>query len=108
MSKKDEISKYTRRIRNERQEELETADCISNKHSYTDACTGRICGRIRRRRSGTITIKYASLKKVGKNALKGIKAAAKIKVPSKKLSGYKKLFRNKGQGKKVKITKYRL
>ena len=54
---------------------------------------------------GTITIKSVGLKKVGKNALKGIKATAKVKVPKKKLSAYKRLFRNKGQGKKVKITK---
>ena len=54
---------------------------------------------------GTITIKSGSLKKVGKNALKRIKATAKVKVPSKKLSDYKKLFKNKGQGKKVRITK---
>ena len=45
------------------------------------------------------------LKKVGKNALKGIKATAKIKVPAKKLSVYKKLFKNKGQGRRVKIVK---
>lgn len=57
------------------------------------------------RKLGTITIKSVNLKKVGKNALKGIKAVAKVKVPSKKLSRYKKLFRNKGQGKKVKIVK---
>ena len=54
---------------------------------------------------GTITIKSTKLKKVGKNALKGIKSTAKIKVPSKKLSAYQKLFKNKGQGKKVKIVK---
>lgn len=54
---------------------------------------------------GTITIKSTKLKKVGKNALKGIKANAKIKVPAKKLPTYKKLFKNKGQGKKVRITK---
>lgn len=54
---------------------------------------------------GTITIKSTQLKKVGKNTLKGIKANAKIKVPAKKLPTYKKLFKNKGQGKKVRITK---
>ena len=57
------------------------------------------------RKLGTITIKSVNLKKVGKNALKGIKAVAKVKVPSKKLSRYKKLFKNKGQGKKVKVAK---
>ena len=54
---------------------------------------------------GIITIKSTKLKKVGRNALKGIKPTAKIKVPSKKLSAYKKLFKNKGQGRKVKIVK---
>ena len=54
---------------------------------------------------GTITIKSTKLKKVGKNALQGIKSTAKVKVPAKKLSSYKKLFRNKGQGKNVKIVK---
>ena len=54
---------------------------------------------------GTVTIKSTKLKKVGKNALKGIKPTAKIKVPAKKLSAYKKIFKNKGQGRKVKIVK---
>lgn len=53
----------------------------------------------------TITVKSTGLRKVGKNALKGIKDTAKIKVPKKKLSAYKKLFKKKGQGKKVKIIK---
>lgn len=52
-----------------------------------------------------ITIKSTKLKKVGKNALKGIQSTAKIKVPAKKLSEYQKLFKNKGQGKKVKVVK---
>lgn len=50
-----------------------------------------------------ITVKSTVLKKVGKAALKGINAKAKIKVPKKKLKAYKKLFKGKGQGKKVKI-----
>ena len=54
---------------------------------------------------GTITIQSTKLKKVGRNALKGIKPTAKIKVPAKKLPAYKKLFKNKGQGRKVKIVK---
>jgi len=54
---------------------------------------------------GTITIKSPKLKKVGRNALKGIKPVAKIKVPAKKLSAYKKLFKNRGQGRKVKVLK---
>lgn len=52
-----------------------------------------------------ITIKSTALKSVGKDAWKGIQSNAKIKVPAKKLSAYKKLLKNKGQGKKVKITK---
>ena len=50
-----------------------------------------------------ITIKSTVLKKVGKNALKGIHKNAKIKVPKKKLKTYRKLLKKKGQGKKVKI-----
>lgn len=53
----------------------------------------------------TVTIQSTKLKTVGKNAFKGIKSNAKIKVPSKQLKAYKKLLKNKGQGKKVKITK---
>lgn len=53
----------------------------------------------------SITIKSTALKSVGKDALKGIQSNAKIKVPAKKLSAYKKILKNKGQGKKVKITK---
>ena len=53
----------------------------------------------------TITVKTTKLKSAGKNALKGIKANAKIKVPSKKLKAYKKLLKSKGQGTKVKIVK---
>lgn len=41
----------------------------------------------------TITIKSAVLKKVGKNAYKGIDAKAKIKVPKKQLAAYKKLLK---------------
>lgn len=52
-----------------------------------------------------IVIKSTKLKSVGKNALKGINGKAKIKVPKKKLSSYKKLFKKKGQGKNVKISK---
>lgn len=54
---------------------------------------------------GNITIKSVKLKKVGKNALKGVKSTAKIKVPAKKLSAYKKLFKNKEQNKKVRVLK---
>ena len=54
---------------------------------------------------GNITIKSTKLKKVGANALRGIKSTARIKVPAKKLSAYQKLFKNKGQGKRVRITR---
>lgn len=53
----------------------------------------------------TISVKSTKLKSVGKNALKGINSNAKIKVPKSKFKKYKILFNNKGQGKKVKITK---
>lgn len=52
-----------------------------------------------------ITIKSKKLKNVGKYAFKGIYGKAKIKVPAKKLKEYKKLLKNKGQGKNVTITK---
>lgn len=51
-----------------------------------------------------ITVKSTNLKKVGKNALKGIHKKAVIKVPKKKLKTYKKLFSKRGQ-KTVKIKK---
>lgn len=50
-----------------------------------------------------ITIKSTVLKKVGKNALKGIYKNAKIKVPKKKIKAYRKLLKKKGQGKNVNI-----
>lgn len=53
----------------------------------------------------SITIKSTKLKSVGKNALKGIKSTAKIKVPKKKFSAYKKLLKGKGQSSKVRIVK---
>jgi hypothetical protein len=53
----------------------------------------------------TITVKSTKLKSVGKKALKGIHTKAKIKVPKSKLAKYKSLFKNKGQGKNVKVTK---
>ena len=52
-----------------------------------------------------ITIKSTKLKSVGKNAFKGINSKAKITVPKKKYTSYKKLMKGKGQGKKVKIVK---
>ena len=53
----------------------------------------------------TITVKSSGIKTVGKNAFKGINKSAKIKVPAKKLTAYKKTFKGKGQSTKVKITK---
>ena len=53
----------------------------------------------------SITVKSTKLKSVGKKALKGIHAKAKIKIPKSKLKKYKSLFKNKGQGKNVKVTK---
>lgn len=52
-----------------------------------------------------ITIKSTKLISVGKNALKGINSNSEIKVPKSKLSKYKKLFKNKGQKKTVKVVK---
>ena len=52
-----------------------------------------------------IIVKSSCLSKVGKNSLKKINKKAKIKVPAKKLSAYKKLFKGKGQSKSVKIEK---
>lgn len=51
-----------------------------------------------------ITIKSKKLKTIGKNAFKGIHVKAKIKVPRGKLKTYRKLFKKKGQGKKVTIS----
>lgn len=52
-----------------------------------------------------IQVKSSKLKKIGKAAFNGISVKAKIKVPAKKLSAYKKLWKGKGQNKKVKIGK---
>ena len=57
------------------------------------------------KRLKNVTIESGKLKTVGKDAFRGIHKNAKIKVPKKKLSAYKKLLKNKGQGKKVKIVK---
>lgn len=53
----------------------------------------------------TIKIQSTVLKKVGKNAFKGIYKKATIKVPKKKLGEYKNLLKKKGQSSKVKIKK---
>lgn len=52
-----------------------------------------------------ITIKSTKLKSVGKNALKGVYAKCKIKVPKKCVKKYRKLFKKKGQKSSVKVTK---
>ena len=54
-----------------------------------------------------ITIKTTKLTKktVGKNAFKGIHKKATIKVPKKKLDVYKKLMKNAGISKSVKVVK---
>ena len=53
----------------------------------------------------TITIKSGKLtkKSIRKGAFKGISSKTVIKVPKKKLKAYKKLFRQKGLSKKVKM-----
>lgn len=53
----------------------------------------------------TVTIRSSKLKSIGKNAFKGIKSNAKIKVPAKKLKAYKKLLKGRGLSNKAKITK---
>ena len=55
----------------------------------------------------TIVIKTTKLTKktLAKGAFKGITKKTVIKVPKKKLSAYKKLFRSKGLSKKVKVKK---
>ena len=53
----------------------------------------------------TITVKSTFLKKVGGKAFYGIHKKAMIKVPKKKLSAYKKLFKNKGHKRTVQIKK---
>lgn len=53
----------------------------------------------------TINVKSTSLKKIGKQAFKGIYKKAVINVPKKKYKKYKKLFKGKGQKKTVKMKK---
>ena len=56
------------------------------------------------RNLSSIIIQSKNLQRVGKGALKGIQAKAKIKVPSNKLEGYKKILSKKGQKLTVRIT----
>lgn len=52
-----------------------------------------------------ITVKSTVLDKVGSKAFSGIDKKAVIKVPAKQLKSYKKMMKNKGQKKTVKIAK---
>lgn len=55
----------------------------------------------------TISLKTSSLKKakVGSNAFKNVKSTCTFKVPSKKVSSYKEIFKAKGAGSKFKVKK---
>ncbi len=52
-----------------------------------------------------IQTKKLTAKKVGSSAFKNIYAKAKVKAPAAKVASYKSMLRQKGVGKKVKITK---
>lgn len=56
------------------------------------------------RKLSAIVVRSLILRTVGKKALLGV-SDCKISVPKKKYSPYKKLFKNKGQGKKVFVAK---
>lgn len=56
------------------------------------------------KRLTTIIINSTKLSAVGKNALNGTNRKLRIKVPSKNVGKYKKVFKNKGN-KKVKVIK---
>lgn len=58
------------------------------------------CAKLKR-----ISVETKGLKKVGECALKGIHSKCVIEVPSNKFKTYRKLFRNKGQEKTVKVMK---
>lgn len=53
----------------------------------------------------SIVIQSKALKKVGKNALKGVNAKCRIKVPKNKRNAYEKKFKKKGQKSTVKVVK---
>lgn len=55
----------------------------------------------------TITLKTTKLTKsnVKTNAFKGIKSTCKFKVPSSKVKSYKTIFKARGAGNKIKVTK---
>ncbi len=73
---------------------------IGSKVTKIGSSAFKNCKKLR-----TVTIKSKNIKSVGKKAFQKIAPNAKIKVPARKLKAYKKLFKGKGQGKKVKITK---
>ena len=51
-----------------------------------------------------ITIKSSQINKMGKNAFKGIPKTAKVKVPKKKRTSYKKQLKKAGLNSKVKVS----
>lgn len=51
----------------------------------------------------TIEVNSSTVKMVDRNAFKGISSKASIKVPKKRVSKYKQIFKKDGRGKKVKI-----
>ncbi|MCD8009962.1 MAG: hypothetical protein LUF34_04060 [Lachnospiraceae bacterium] len=55
----------------------------------------------------SVTLKSSKLtsSKVGVGAFKGIKSTCTFKVPSKKVSAYKKIFKTKGAGSKITVKK---
>lgn len=53
----------------------------------------------------TLKIKSTTITKVGSNAFKNMYKKVKIKIPSSKLTAYRKLFKKKGLPAKAKITK---
>jgi len=85
--------------------------CSTNKKVVTTFIVGKNVTAIEKnafkscKKLKSIQIKSTVLKSVGKNAFKGISSKAKIKVPKKQFKAYKKLLKNKGQKKTVKITK---
>ncbi len=60
------------------------------------------CGKLKK-----IIISSKKIKKVGKSALKNIHKKCVIRVPSSQVKAYKKLFKNKGQKKTVRIVSYK-
>lgn len=77
-----------------------TSVTIGKNISTIQSSAFRNCTKLKK-----VTIKSTVLKKVEKQAFKGISGTATIKVPKSKLNAYRKLLSNKGQGSKVKIIK---